>query len=211
MSNQLHILNSTGKFNGLINLIESQFEASISKISKLLEIPNIDVVVDYSTQVIPETGFSGFSPSANTVYLYLDPANENLLDNFEQEFLATLGHEIHHCIRHGGPGYGLTLADALITEGLACHFETELRNGTVPFYAKALDLNQLQSILKKLESQFESKTYDHQSLFYGSTERSIPKYTGYSIGYHLVNQSISLDKVPASQLALTPTSHYLNR
>lgn len=125
----LHILNARGKLDFVRERIEKTFFYGVTTISALLPIADIDVIVQASTFVIPETGMGGWSPAADVLYISIDPANPNLLRDFDTEFLATLGHELHHCLRHGGPGYGRTLGEALVSEGLACHFETELRGG----------------------------------------------------------------------------------
>lgn len=71
----------------------------------------------------------GSPPAANRVFIAADPDNAHFVSSLEREFLFSLGHERHHCLRWSAVGYGDTLDEALVTEGLACHFETELRSG----------------------------------------------------------------------------------
>src|SRR6266852_4448589 len=161
MSIQLHLLNARGKLDLVRERVERAFSRGVEAVSALLPVSNIDVVVRADPFVLPETGMGSYSPSADVVYLTIDPANPNLFTDFDAEFLTTLGHELHHCMRHGGPGYGGTLGEALVTEGLACHFETELRGGVVPFYARALEDKALEALWARATSELKNSSYDH--------------------------------------------------
>lgn len=46
---------------------------------------------------------------------------------------ATIIHELHHCSRSAGRGYGRTLLEALVSEALAQHFEADFREGVASF------------------------------------------------------------------------------
>ncbi len=212
MSINLHLLNAQGKLSRLEDRIFSEFDVSIDRITSLMPVKGIDVVISASSDVIPETGFVGFCPEDDLVYLKIDPNNANLLHGFSEEFTATLGHELHHCIRRRTVGYGSTLAEALVTEGLACSFETELRlSMNAPFYAVALNENKLQDIWDKAKLELSSKSYDHIAWFFGCQSRRIPKHAGYSLGYHLVNEYINEVRVPASRLPAVLASEVLDK
>jgi uncharacterized protein YjaZ len=201
---RLHLLNSSGKLTDYQQIIEKLFEKNINFISTLLEVDKVDVVIGYSKNVIPETGVGGFSPSANIVYLSFDPDNKNFKHNFELEFLAMLGHELHHCMRYRGPGYGSCLRDALISEGLACHFETELRNGSKPFYAN-LASEKSNKFFQSMQNDLDNIHYDHNAWFFGSKAKKIQRHTGYKVGFNIVNKYITKTAIPASQLWAKPT------
>ena len=206
---KLHLLNCSGKFDDYLQMIKTSFDKSVHLISDLLEIDKVDVVVQYSKHAIPETGIVGFSSSANIAYMFLDPDNINFKNSFDLEFLAMLGHELHHCMRYRGPGYGENLKDAIISEGLACNFETELRNGSVPFYAANLEADTFKKLFNRMKSELESNQYDHNAWFLGSKEKEIPRHTGYKIGFNIVNEYITNTGIPASQLWSKPTSLFL--
>lgn len=200
MNVHLHILNASGRLTPLVTRIRDTFRSSIAKIGTLIPISDIDVVVMPGKKVIPETGLTGFAPKRNTLHITIDSDNENLLDSFDQEFLATLGHEMHHCLRWGKPGYGRTLSEALVSEGLACCFETELRGGNAPFYATFVPPGDIEALLKRAEPELDALTYDHPSWFFGSEERNIPRYAGYSLGYHVTSRHLARANSRASAL-----------
>ena len=206
----LNLLNASGVFDALENKIAESFRSSIDTITNLLEIDNVDVVVQQSERVIPETGMVGYAPTADTLFLSIDPKNKNLIKSFNVEFLATLGHELHHCSRHKGPGYGKTLKEALISEGLACHFETELRDGALPFYASALSESAYIEYYEKMQLELDSEKYNHGAWFFGSKELNIPKHCGYSVGFTLVNKYISKHNSSASKLSSISVNEILS-
>lgn len=200
MSTCLTILNASGKLSPLRDRIERTYATSIATVAQLLPIADIDVVVMAGKRVIPELGLAGFAPASDLLYITLDPDNENLLPKLDEEFPATLGHELHHCLRHGGPGYGNTLREAIVSEGLACHFETELRNGDAPFYGVHLDSHTLDRLLPRMAPELDTPNYDHVAWFFGSEEKNIPRLAGYCMGYRAVADYVARTGIPASQL-----------
>lgn len=208
MTIHLHLLNARGKLNPVRERVENAFSHGVATLSALLPIANIDVVVQANAFVIPETGMVGYSPAADVLYFTLDPANPNLWQDFDTEFLATLGHELHHCLRHGGPGYGRTLGEALVSEGLACHFETELRGGAIPFYARALDSGALEAMRARAHAELTSTAYNHKAWFFGSSAPDIPRHTGYAVGFSIVAQYIHRGGTPASRLWDVPAEAF---
>ncbi len=188
--------------------IRAAFAESIGAVSALLPVKDVDVVVRTGRRIIPEIGIGGFSPSAEVVYLTMDPDNLHFADSLKSEFLPLLGHELHHCARHAGPGYGRTLGEALVTEGLACHFETELRGGTVPFYAQALDEASLQAITTRARDELEH-SYDHRSWFFGEAVQNLPRHAGYSLGFRIVGRYLVNRATLASRAWAVPAHDVL--
>ncbi|ENA0523595.1 hypothetical protein ABFG38_002670 [Vibrio parahaemolyticus] len=71
---------------------------------------------------------------------------------------------------------------------MACSFETELRTSGAPFYATALEERELREFWDKAKPELDSKSYDHIAWFFGSLAQRIPKHTGYSLGFHIVEK-----------------------
>jgi uncharacterized protein YjaZ len=77
---------------------------------------------------------------------------------------------------------------ALINEGLADHFDMEV-NSTSPYlWNKALNEEELKIFQKLAEKEYFNENYNHNDWFFGSTERNIPRWTGYSLGFYLVEK-----------------------
>lgn len=198
----LHKLNAHGKFDDFLTRLDSLFDKALECIGEKLPLEdvNIDVVISEGNFVIPEFGFSGYSPSSEQIMLFFDLDNDNLNTALNTEFIPNLGHEIHHCFRHKGVGYGDTLQEALISEGLACHFETELRNGDIPFYAKAINQDMIDVLHSRMLSEATNLKYNHNAWFFGVEPDSIPLHAGYTLGYYIVSNYIKKTGIPASQL-----------
>ena len=200
MTVELHLLNTSGALDGLKGRIQNAFHQGCTQILSLLPLEKVDVIIRTDGWALQQTGIGGYSPSAHVAQLTLNPQNENLLVDFEREFTATLGHELHHCLRWRGPGYGRTLGEVLVTEGLACHFETELRGGKAPFNATALDNAATAGMWENAKHDLGSCKYSHSDWFFGAAEKGMPHYTGYTLGFRIVSNYIGEKKIPASQL-----------
>ena len=208
MTAQLHILNASGRLSSMRECIDRAFKEGMREIYSLMPISGVDVVVQASEHVIPEIGLVGYCYQPDVVHLSIDPNNRNLLEAFDTEFISALGHELHHAIRHRGPGYGDTLGEALVSEGLACHFETELRDRAAPFYAKAFDVNELESFLVRARVEFNRKSYDHHAWFFGSNIVGLPRHVGYSLGFWIVDEYVKSQSIPASRLWSRPAEEF---
>jgi Predicted Zn-dependent protease (DUF2268) len=90
-----------------------------------------------------------------------------------------------------GPGYGVTLGQALVSEGLADHFASEVFPDTPSRPCDhALTRAQERSLWlvarRVLNIPFG---YDHWEWFFGAG--TIPRWAGYTLGYEIVGQYLS--------------------
>lgn len=175
----------------LINQISTQLrelaEGAVSWACSRISLSDVSVVIYRDPMgVIPETGVGGFSPSSHVATIAVDPANPLFTGSMSTEVPATIVHELHHCSRWTQPGYGRTLLEALVSEGLAQHFETDFRGGAAPFYALALSPPDLEVLSVRASQEYDNANYSHIDWFFGSPSRNIPRLSGYSIGFDLV-------------------------
>lgn len=193
--------------DALLKRIEAAFTKSVDAIKEKMPVSDINVIVMFSPFTIPELGITGFTPTANTILITIDSSNPNLMTDFETKFTMMLGHEMHHAMRWRGPGYGMSLKETLISEGLATRFEEEL-SGKAPFYAHMIDKKNLQDIFNRAKAEF-SGIYNHMEWFItGSEERNLPRHAGYSLGYHLADRFVKAHRKPPSQLYNTKADEF---
>lgn len=140
---------------------------------------------------IAELGVGGYAPDAHTVFLSLDPDHHAFEATWARELTPMLAHELHHCARWSGPGYGTSLLEALVSEGLAQQFEREFRGGQTPMYARALTAEELDDLGRRAELGYDVSPHDHAAWFYGSAELGLPRWTGYTLGYELVGHHLA--------------------
>lgn len=189
MNINLHILNASESLTPFIEDIKRIFDQSIKKITSRIPISGVDAVVyDNPDSAIPEIGIGGYAPNRHLIWISIDPAFPNLAQSIEKELGRTLAHELHHALRWKGPGYGKTLFEALITEGLADHFDMEVSNDQPHIWDTVLSNEFIQKYLELAKKEFNNEDYKHSDWFFGSKERDIPKWTGYSLGFYLVRE-----------------------
>ena len=154
----------------------------------LIELPPLDLVVQaVPGRGVPGIGHVGFTPHPGAVVLTLDPAEPRLPDNFGAPLARTIAHELHHALRWDGPGYGRTLGEALVSEGLAGHFVRELFDSEPEPWERALDGTGMVPHARDAVRDW-SGPYDHGAWFFGTGDR--PNWTGYALGHALVGRRL---------------------
>ena len=199
MSAQLHILNASGSLSHLIQSIEIAYLSALSQIESLIPVGSVDVLVsDRPSSTIPEYSIGGYSPRAGIAEIFLDAGDPDIESKLNKHLLCVLGHELHHCARWRSVGYGKTLGEAIVSEGLACAFEGELAAGFQPFYARALNDQAFQDCVLQVGRDWDRADYDHAAWFFGAAH--LPRHAGYSIGYEIVSRHIRKTGQLASRL-----------
>lgn len=212
MSIHTHILSSSKEIKPFIKELKSITRSTELLVKKLIPIGEIDVVFyDNPGATFKESGIGGFTPCANTIFISLDPKNSSFKGSYKKELAYTLIHEINHAIRFRTPIPKETLFEAMISEGLADHFAMEVTGRkNPPDWSMALIDKQKKEFFKKAAEEWNLPTYDHNTWFYGSDVKKIPRWTAYTLGYDLV--AVYLQKHPeisASKLISAEASIFL--
>lgn len=173
-----------GDFTPYRTIIEGETGRALDLIEPLIAISDLRItIVDDPTQVVPEVGLGGFNPNAYEVLVFADATAPDLAETFERELVPLLAHEIHHAMRRREIGYGFTLLQAAVSEGLADHFSVEVSGGSPSPWATALGDADLADWTEELLRQ-GNRAYDHPEWFFGAGD--VPRWTGYAVGYALV-------------------------
>lgn len=165
-------------------------EPSLLRIQEAFPDLQTQIFIDIDEKrTIPEIGSNGFTdPGDGRVSIWIDPSPPGGRTALLGIWLpATLAHELHHSIRilHG-PGYGISLGEALVTEGLADAFVHEAFPSTPALPWDAAIDDATQSRMWKLAQPKLLDSYslsDHRRWFFGGD--GIPRWTGYTLGYRL--------------------------
>jgi len=166
-------------------------EGALRRVEAILPGPAMDISVDVDPAlVIPEVGVGGFTDHhTGAVRIALDSRPSMLLPAVRDWLPGSLAHEIHHSRRIlAGPGYGRTLGEAIVTEGLAVAFERE----AFPWapqspWASAIDTPTQRRLWPMALAAFDrADIVEHQHWFFGS-QVDVPRWSGYTLGVELVN------------------------
>ena len=145
----------------------------------------------------------------NLIDIPIDIEFKDLDKMLDDELKRTVAHEMHHAIRMQSIGYGDTLLETIISEGLADHFDKEIYGKRIPgYWTDALSQDQIQIYLQRVKKSFNKKYISYKWLFgYGG----IPRWTAYSLGYYIIGKYLEDYKdQKASTLYNTPAQEIIS-
>lgn len=207
-----HFLNAAGDFNvDVLDGLTAEAKKSLLKIHEFLPEDNLDLVFLSAPKTVNgNEPIWGYSRNASTIFVYIDLGYQSLDALINNDLKRVLAHEYHHARRWKSVGYGTTLGEVLITEGLADHFSMEVFSGDMPKWCCALTEGDIETWLEKAISQLNDKGYNHAAWFFGDKRTSTPKWTGYSLGYFLIKQYMEKNRgITATQLVDVPAASVL--
>src|SRR6266851_4843647 len=210
MTVRFHLFDAFDEIPGDARIsILAALETALPKVLARLVIDRVDIVVGYSDPfwTIPAWGIGGYAHGKGRISITAAPNHPRFADPERSERLAAvLAHELHHLARARGPGYGQTLGEALVSEGLAQCFEVEIGCSPPP-YAVAVEGDALRQLATRARNLVDAKEYDHGAWFSGrSGNPDFPTDGGYSLGYALARSWLALENTTASAAASAPAS-----
>lgn len=198
----------TSEFQSLIN---EKIEEGMSMINEYLTVNDLQIhIVPDKDLVIPEIGIGGYNPSPDQVRIALSGSSSSLDAIIENNLIPILSHEVHHAIRRRSVGYGNTLLQAVVSEGLADHFAIEVTGISPPPWSIALAGDELENWISQARQTWTESSYNHARWFLGA-DPDVPRWTGYSIGFELVRKYLdSNGGKRASDLHNEPASSFIS-
>lgn len=195
----LHLLNAQGTLAAHAEWLTDCLTQTYQQAQNVMPLPCLDVVVKAGGYTLPEKGHAGYCPESGVVYITVDPANPAFAQNQSHSLEHMFAHELHHAARWTGPGYGVTLGEAVVSEGLAGHFSLELFAGEPePWESLAPEI--VSPHLQPLAERWQQTDYDHPAWFFGTSH--LPRWLGYSAGFNAVaNYLAAKPELKASMLA----------
>lgn len=102
-------------------------------------------------------------------------------------------------------GYGQTLLEILVSEGLAQHYETLERDSPPPWAQAPANLDVLWNRASPL---LNTTDFEFEAWFYGSPAENLPRWAGYALGYELVRRFFTVNGGDAVMHANTPAEAF---
>ncbi|MCB9018698.1 MAG: hypothetical protein H6546_00020 [Chitinophagales bacterium] len=193
---RLTILNSSKRLSGLDEELKQNFDLAFKILCKYFNLDELDVTVSpFEKGEAPSSGIGGWGINRYRVEILLDTERQDIINVIRSEFPSVLAHEVHHIKRMELKLPGDTLAEHLIYEGLACHFEQIINGGNLPSLFKGIENNCWQSILTKMQPMLGRKDFHFPDYFYCHDSELYPKYAGYWVGFNLVDQYIKKNQI----------------
>ena len=184
---------------GRLDMIVGWLEAAARDLVPPLQAERIDVLVVPGKRLVPGWDCNGYAHGSWRITITVDPdCDGHEKRPLDKQLRPLLAHELHHVMRSRGPGYGSTLGEALVSEGLAQCYEEQMGCPT-PNYAVEVRGPALAKLARLAKDELWSDQYDHSKWFFGSkTDDTFPWSGGYSLGYVLVRSWLDRAGVSAS-------------
>ena len=169
--------------------IEHEIGVTRRAAARLVPLPPLEIEIKHvpPSKVIPEFGMVGHCYGPKRFTLSLAPENDNFASALEAGALRRqVAHEVHHCLRNAGPGYGLSLGEAFVSEGLAGHFVHRLFGTSPEPWECAFSDDVALGYFPDAEA-LAATGYDHAGWFFADGGR-YPRWLGYTLGYVIVGR-----------------------
>ncbi|WP_168771046.1 DUF2268 domain-containing putative Zn-dependent protease [Palleronia sediminis] len=202
----LHFLDARGRLRTNRAWLARIVKDADSRIRAICDPGPVDIVIRPGTEVVPELGHLGHSPSAGQIFITVDPANPEITRNPNGVFQRSLAHGMHHSMRWDGPGYGRTLGEALVSEGLAGQFAKQAFGPPAAPWEKAYDDDEIDPPMSEALSAWDDPGYDHAEWFYGAGGRA--RWAGHTLGFRLVGAVLEREGITPAAAANWPAEAF---
>jgi len=179
----------------------------------ILDVPIVNITIyPNSDFTMLETGEGGYTPSMDWFHIYINPAKKKIeLDKIIKNIIpATVYHEMSHVSRWKNTGYGRSLLDVIVTEGLANVFSGEQwKKYKAPWnnYSKK-EIIKLLDLLKKRKKS-NDKNYNHDEWFYGTGK--LPRWTGYKLGSYIIKSFRNNNNIEWKEISKLSTKEIITK
>ena len=178
----LHALDARGDLGPHLDALRIVSTEAVTLAQGVAALPRFDLVVHgRAGGGVPEWGVGGLAPRPGLIEITVDP------ERWRPEGLRrTLIHELHHLLRWDGPGYGRTLGQSLVSEGLAGHFVLQVLGGRPDPWDRVIPAPGLAGQALR---EWDVARYDHARWFFGGG--GLVRWAGYGLGHRLVGHHLS--------------------
>lgn len=192
----IHFLNARHALTGDMAEIRATAREAVARVGVVAALPPFDIVVRAEPGgVIADRGVGGRACVPGLIEVTVNPGC------FTQDHLMRrLVREMHHLLRWEGPGYGRSLGEVLVSEGLAGHFLTQVLGGAPDAWDA---VRPGPGCLRQAGNLWARRDFDFAEWFQGRGK--MRKWTGYGIGHRLIAEHLAqASGEDAASLAWTP-------
>lgn len=190
----IHLLNARHELTPVLSEVRQASREAVARVRDHADLPDFDLVVRAQADRSADGAVQGQAPAAGVIEIALTP------DRFDApSFTRALVRQMAHLIRWTGPGYGKSLGEALVSEGLAGHFVLQVLGGQ----PDACDsIRPAQGAMRQAMNEWARRDYDHARWFGGKGD--LRKWTGNSLGHRVLAEHLA--EKPGDSAALLATA-----
>lgn len=187
----IRIVDPGGTLGALSTQAQAAATAAAAKVRPILDVGGTTVtIIADPARAISGYGIGGRTLNDRTVEMYVDPGFTGIASVIAEKLEPLVAHELHHVARFRGPGYGRTLLEAMVSEGMADHFAIELLGVPAPPWSDAFPRSETAAWIELARPEFDSPSYNHARWFF-DVDPVLPRWTGYTIGFRLIEEYVA--------------------
>jgi hypothetical protein len=185
----LHLVNARGQLASCADVILSACAEAEARVGAVTAPLALDIVIR-AMQAMPEALFvNGHCYEPAVIGIGIDLTQPHSGERLRHQLLKTLFHEFQHALRWDGPGYGDTLGEALVSEGLAQRFLHEMMDCPPEPFEVAVPDDVCETWRGDALAGFDDAAYDHAAWFFGTGD--MPNWLGYTLGRRMVDRILA--------------------
>lgn len=185
----LHLVNARRQLAACADLIRQSAAEAERRVAAAAPPLALDIVVSLARDM-PEALFvTGHCYEPGVIGLRIGLTQIHPEDALHTDLLKVLFHEYHHALRWEGPGYGTTLGEALVSEGLAQRFLHEMMDCPPEPFENAVSREVTDAYRRHALAGFDDADYDHDAWFFGAGP--LPNWLGYTLGKRMVDSFLA--------------------
>ena len=195
----LHLLNTRHALTPVLSEVRQASRDAVARASGHADLPDFDLAVRAHSDRSADGAVQGSAPAPGVIEIALTP------DRFDPApFTRILVRQMAHLVRWAGPGYGKSLGEALVSEGLAGHFVVQVMGGQ----ADGVDtVRPAQGAMRQAMNEWARRDYDQGRWFGGKGD--LRKGTGNSLGHRLIAEHLAQHPDDsAASLAMAPADPF---
>ncbi len=191
----------------------SLIEGYVKESTQFLSIQKaFDVIIYPNAKWVDYTGVEGHAFSGGLLEIYIDLTEKKYSHDYilGDTLKQTVLHETNHIARWQGPGYGKSLIEITISEGIATAYEMmSVPEVPVLHGEYSQNLEELLTLYRSRDKEKDS-SYDHDLWFFGN-DTTYPTFVGYKVGTYIVDRVMKLyPEVTIQELTMMDASKILD-
>lgn len=191
----IHFLNpeNSTKFEEKQPYIEEIVRETIELCRTAYPLEDVDIYIRNQKEdflIIPFQGIGGRYVNNNAIQVVMNIDFDNLDFMLKDSLPKTILHELGHVIHFRNSSSDYTLFKAIVSEGIADHFEMSLTKGDIPPWSSNLSEQEIPIYMELAKNELWSTNFDFTKWFFDFNGKY---WVSYSLGYKIVGEYMAMN------------------